>query len=54
MEDVGTLLVATEPSVGDAVDSILNRETRVDEFSRDSTESPVTRDCDDSLERGVP
>lgn len=54
MDEAGMLFGATEPSVGDTVDSILKRETLVEELSRDNPDSPVTRDCDDSLERGVP
>lgn len=36
------------------MDSILNLETRVAEFSREMAESPVALDWDDSLDRGVP
>lgn len=37
------------------MDSILNRETRVAEFSRDrAAASPVVLDWDDSLDKGVP
>lgn len=36
------------------MDSILNLETRVAEFSRESAESLTVLDRDDSLERGVP
>lgn len=53
MDEVGALLAAIELSDDDAVDSMLKRETLLEELSRISPRSPWIRDCDDSLERGV-